>query len=171
MKVTANTVGKGWNWTGKFNKTSFKKALEQELDKVLKAVANYLLDVIVRNVLAKGTILGQEFAPLAEITKIKKKNQENKDKILIDTGEMINNLQVVKVDNITYMIGFTDPVEVSKAAFLEVGGVTRIEGKVVFVPGRPFLSPLMNKDRKEWKIAQNMFDSHIMNFFKMQGLQ
>lgn len=162
MNIRVLMTGGGW---AKAKRGLGKQAavkLKAATDIALQAGSAYLLDVIKRNIITKGEMMRQPFEPLSPMTIAKKKNPSNKNKILIDTGAMIRSLSAQKMKAGEYMIGFFGTEGAKKAAFHEVGGITTIEGRSVFVPARPFLGPVIESKSVEQNLT-NLFQSAIHN--------
>ena len=74
-----------------------------------------------------------DYAPLHPLT-IAKKTQ-NKDKILIETGHMMN--ETISYDVIDNVLSFGSSAR--QAPLLQNGGFTTIDGNMVYIPPRPFI--------------------------------
>lgn len=163
MTFTMKKSGTGWPWAKRVvNSAAMQARIEVELEIGLKAVSAYVADMIKRNIIQKGRLGGRQFDPIAEITKQKKKNQSNRERILIDTGDMINDLGSYRAGKLKYLAGFRSQKQAEKAAFHEGGGMTVIEGRTVFVPARPFMQPIAEHSTVR-SAVKNLMISHVGN--------
>lgn len=168
--IRIEKTDKGWKWGNVLmGYAPVKETIEKVLDVALKAASALVVDQVKRNIIQKGTLVGAPFAPIAEITKRKKKNQSNRERILIDTGQMIDSLNAVKIGELDYNVGFGNAEAADKAAFHEEGGMTEIDGVAVFVPARPFMSPIVESSRVQAMVLQ-LVESQMHNIGKVLKL-
>lgn len=135
--------------------------LLRHIDLGLRGVGGYLVDVLRRNILARGTILDAPFAPNARLT-IRLKGS---DRPLLHTGGLMNAVRFERVSVNLYTVGITDPMYARRGEFLEKGGMTEIDGRSVLVPARPWLSPLRQK-QSVVTTAQVLFKTSVERFLR-----
>jgi len=140
MAFAVNLVGGGWNWIRSLTGgTGMNQALKTDVDKVLRGVGGYLVDQLRRNIVSRGSLFGEPFVENAPLT-IKIKGH---DKPLIDKGDMINAITYKQIGDMKFMVGILDQKLAQRGAFLEVGGMTEINGRHVMVPARPWMGPML----------------------------
>lgn len=149
-------IGTGWNGVPQLR--NMTPVVTAALDRGLQTVGGYLVDQIRRNIVARGLIFGEAFTPNAPMT-IRLKGH---DKPLINTGGLMSSVGYWRRSGSEFFVGIQDPEYARRAEFLEVGGATTIDGRPVFVPGRPFISPARQKDNVI-RTAMSLFQAALRN--------
>lgn len=164
MTIAARFVGTGWPWSVRQGR-ELTATVRDSVEHSLQAAAGYTLDVMKRNIISKGTMMGSPFQPLAPYTLENKKNPSNRNRILIDTGDFISSFTIVRAAFNKYMAGVTSQESIEKAEMHENGGMNSINGMEGFVPARPFIRPVVENSGVKNNV-QNMVYSHVNNMLK-----
>lgn len=134
----AEQTGNGWKMF-KGGSAGFARSFNRAAEGALDAVANYLVDAYKRNIISRGTLVKSPFVENADLTIALKGH----DRQLIDKGEMLGKFGKKKVKRNLIFVGWQPGKNADKASFLEIGGITRIGKRIVFVPGRPHRRPFL----------------------------
>lgn len=139
------------------------KALQK---KALMRMLLYYKRIIVKNIIASGTLVGKPFKPLSEITILLK----GSSKPLINTGDLIGNVTEELVSEVEGFVGLkrgdthlpSGELMADIAEIHEFGAIIGGKGgKTIIIPARPFIRPVI-ESRKHQKEALKIYEETIM---------
>jgi phage gpG-like protein len=145
MQVQVDKFGNWEKLLGDFN--GLANRLQKALEKEVRSMAMLLVREIKKGIVS-GAPGGQAFKELAESTKRRK----GSSKPLIDTGFLVSKIvEIIKGDQafvgLLYTARYADGESVANiGAVMEFGAtITMPNGKVIIIPPRPFIGPVMKQ--------------------------
>ena len=134
--------------------------------KALIRMLLYYKRIIVKNIMASGTLVGKPFKKLSDVTIIIK----GSSKPLINTGDMVGNITEKLISEVEGFVGLRrgDVHLPSGQNLADIGEIHEWgaimgeskSGKVTIIPARPFIRPVI-ESRKHQKEALKIYEETI----------